>query len=45
MYEPFFQLKQCPFLAGPVASRYFPAAVIEQARQSLMRCVQRSQGT
>lgn len=45
MYEPFFELKQRPFLSGPVAARYFPATVIEHARQSLMRCVQRAQGT
>jgi len=45
MYEPFFQLQQRPFIAGPIASRYFPAAAIEQARQTLMRCVQRAQGT
>lgn len=45
MYEPFFQLKHRPFLAAPVVQRYFPAAAIERARLTLMRCIQRAQGT
>ena len=29
MYEAFFQLSERPFSAAPIASRYFPAAAIE----------------
>ena len=39
MYESFFQLAARPFLAAPVAERYFPAASIEHARDTVMRCV------
>lgn len=45
MYEAYFGLNQRPFTSSPNAARYFPAPVIEQARQTLMRCIQRSQGT
>jgi type II secretory pathway predicted ATPase ExeA len=45
MYETFFQLKQRPFAAAPRADRYFPAAAIEAARQTLSRSVERAEGT
>lgn len=45
MYETFFRFRQRPFLASPTMERYFPAPAIEHARQSLLRCVERAQGT
>lgn len=45
MYESFFQLRQRPFAFAPRVDRYFPAPVIEGARQILARCIERAQGT
>jgi type II secretory pathway predicted ATPase ExeA len=45
MYEVFFKLKERPFAAAPVTKRYFPAANIEHARQSLRRAIDRAEGT
>ncbi len=44
MYESFFQLAARPFLSSPVAERYFPAASIEHARETVTRCVERAEG-
>ena len=44
MYESFYHLQSRPFLAAPQANRYFPASVIENARQTLDRCIERGEG-
>jgi type II secretory pathway predicted ATPase ExeA len=44
MYEAYFKLKSRPFLPAPVVSRYFPAATIESARQTLLRTIERCAG-
>ncbi len=44
MYESFFQLGSRPFLASPSAERYYPAASIEHARETVARCIERSEG-
>ncbi len=44
MYETFFGLSERPFAAAPTAKHYFPAAAIEAARQTLVRCIQRAEG-
>ncbi len=44
MYEAYFRLQGRPFLAAPDTRRYFPGAAIEQARQTLMRCIDRGEG-
>ncbi len=44
MYEVFFKLQSRPFLAAPHTSRYFPATVIENARKTLTRCIDRGEG-
>lgn len=44
MYESFFQFHDRPFAAAPRVDRYFPAASIEHARQTLARAVQRAEG-
>lgn len=44
MYEAFFHLERRPFVASPRTDHYFPARSIEQARQSLTRCITRSEG-
>lgn len=44
MYEGFFKLHGRPFLAAPQTSRYFPATVIESARKTLARCIERGEG-
>jgi type II secretory pathway predicted ATPase ExeA len=44
MYEAFFGFSQRPFAAAPLANRYFPAGSIDAARQSLARCIERSEG-
>jgi hypothetical protein len=36
MYESFFQLHDRPFTTAPRVDRYFPAASIEHARQTLL---------
>ena len=45
MYEAFFGFRQLPFASAPRADRYFPAKAIESARKTLIRCIQRSEGT
>lgn len=44
MYEAFFHLDRRPFVASPRTEHYFPARSIEQARQSLTRCISRCEG-
>jgi type II secretory pathway predicted ATPase ExeA len=45
MYENLFKLAERPFLAAPNTARYFPATVIENARQTLCRAIERGAGT
>jgi type II secretory pathway predicted ATPase ExeA len=44
MYESFFQLTARPFPATPAADRYFPATSVEQARETITRCIERAEG-
>ncbi len=44
MYEAFFHFADRPFAAVPEANRFFPAACIEEARQTLVRAIQRAEG-
>jgi type II secretory pathway predicted ATPase ExeA len=44
MYESHFQFHSRPFVAAPQAQRYVPTAAMEQARQTLIRCVDRAEG-
>ncbi|MCO6459325.1 MAG: AAA family ATPase [Pirellulaceae bacterium] len=44
MYEAFFHFHDRPFAAVPEARRYFPAATIEEARQTLLRLIERADG-
>ena len=44
MYESQFQLQARPFVAAPQVENYVPAAGMEQARQTLIRCVERAEG-
>lgn len=44
MYETIFSLSKRPFLAAPRADRYFAAAPVENARQTLTRGIQRAEG-
>jgi type II secretory pathway predicted ATPase ExeA len=44
MYESFFQLTARPFAATPLAKRYFAAAAVEAARETLARCIERAEG-
>jgi type II secretory pathway predicted ATPase ExeA len=44
MYEACFQLRGRPFLSTTQVERYFPAAAIESARQTLTRCIERGEG-
>jgi len=44
MYEAYFGLDRRPFGSIPLVDRYFPAAPIETARQSLARCIDRGEG-
>jgi type II secretory pathway predicted ATPase ExeA len=45
MYDAFFQLLERPFAAMPQTERYVPARAIEAARQTLIRCAERAEGT
>ncbi|MCE9526142.1 MAG: AAA family ATPase [Planctomycetales bacterium] len=44
MYESHFQFHSRPFAAAPQPQRYVPTAAMEQARQTLIRCVERAEG-
>ena len=45
MYETYFNLSERPFASVPRVEHYFPAANIEAARNSLVRCIERAEGT
>lgn len=44
MYESFFGLVKRPFASAPDADCYFPGQAIENARQTLYRCLERGEG-
>ena len=44
MYESFFSFQRRPFPVAPTTDLYFPAAAIEQARETLSRLVERAEG-
>jgi type II secretory pathway predicted ATPase ExeA len=44
MYESFLGLTDRPFVAAPRTDRYFPAASIEAARETLARAIDRAEG-
>lgn len=44
MYESIWGLRNRPFSPTPEVSRYFPADVIEEARQTLVRGIDRAEG-
>ncbi|HEY2894980.1 MAG TPA: AAA family ATPase [Pirellulales bacterium] len=44
IYEDSFKLQARPFLAAPQIEHYFPASIIENARQSLSRAIARGTG-
>jgi type II secretory pathway predicted ATPase ExeA len=44
MYEVFFKLRRRPFLSAPNVDHYFPASVIDSARQTLERSIERGEG-
>ena len=44
MYEAFFKFRCRPFLATVETSRYYPATVIENARKTLVRAIERAEG-
>lgn len=44
MYETFVGLNKRPFAAVPLVEGYFPGTVCEDARQSLVRCIERGEG-
>jgi len=44
MYEGYFGFIRRPFIAVPQTERYFPAGAIENARNTLARCIQRGEG-
>jgi type II secretory pathway predicted ATPase ExeA len=44
MYETYFNLNERPFASVPRADHYYPAGVIDAARNTLTRCVDRGEG-
>jgi type II secretory pathway predicted ATPase ExeA len=44
MYETYFHLSERPFASVPRTDHYFPAAMIEAARTTLLRSVDRAEG-
>ena len=44
MYETYFNLAERPFVSVPRIDHYYPAAVIDAARNTLIRCVDRGEG-
>lgn len=44
MYESFFHLTRRPFAAAPLVAGYIPTTALEQARTTLVRCVERAEG-
>jgi type II secretory pathway predicted ATPase ExeA len=45
MYESFFALTKRPFASVPAVDQYFPGTAVEAAHQTLIRCVDRAEGT
>ena len=45
MYEEFFGMKQRPFCAAPRGELYFPSRIIEPARQTIERTIERAEGS
>jgi type II secretory pathway predicted ATPase ExeA len=45
MYETYFNLHERPFASMPRIDHYYPAVGIEAARTTLIRCIERSEGT
>jgi len=44
MYETYFNLTERPFASVPRIDHYYPAAVIDVARNALIRCLDRGEG-
>ena len=44
MYETCFNLTERPFASVPRIDHYYPGAVIDAARNTLIRCVNRGEG-
>ena len=44
MYETYFNLTERPFASVPRIDHYYPAAVIDAARNTLTRCLDRGEG-
>ncbi len=44
MYETYFNLSERPFASVPRADHYYPAGVIDSARNTLARCIDRGEG-
>jgi type II secretory pathway predicted ATPase ExeA len=44
MYESHFLLSHRPFTPAPNAEAYIPTGTLEQARQTLIRCIERAEG-
>src|SRR2546422_231346 len=44
MYESHFLLSHRPFRPAPNAEAYIPTGSLEQARQTLIRCIDRAEG-
>ena len=44
MYETYFNLNERPFASIPRIDHYYPAAVIDAARKTLTRCLDRGEG-
>ncbi len=44
MYESFFRLSHRPFVPAPQAEAYLPTSSLDQARQTLVRCLDRGEG-
>ena len=44
MYETYFNFNERPFASVPRADHYYPAGVIEAARNTLTRCIDRGEG-
>jgi type II secretory pathway predicted ATPase ExeA len=44
MYEAFFKLRRRPFISAPRTDHYFPATIIDSARQTLERLIERGEG-
>jgi len=44
MYETYFNLTERPFASVPRADHYYPASVIDAARNNIARCIDRGEG-